>query len=344
MRILMAPMQGVVDFHLRKILTRIGGIDGCVTEFIRVTEHRLPERVFYRYCPELKNNAKTYSQTPVKIQFLGSNPQALAANAQKAARLGATDIDLNFGCPAKIVNNNLGGARLLNDPELIFRIVSEVRQSLPESVSLSAKIRLGYEQRDRYLEAAHAVESGGASELVVHARSKADGYQPPAYWHLISEIQSKVAISVVSNGEIWTLDDWQKCCEQSQTHDVMLGRGLLAKPDLALIIKRHIQSDTRDPSVPAMNWQDACGLLFDYHQQTRDFYPKKYLGNRIKQWLAYLQIEFPEAGDFLQRIKRSRDDTFLCQQFALELNDPEHRQSDDCPTENPQSLPRVLAR
>ena len=71
MKIFLAPMEGVVDFHMRDLLTAIGGIDHCVTEFIRVTDHLLPDKVFYRRCPELNNNSLTPAGTPVRVQLLG---------------------------------------------------------------------------------------------------------------------------------------------------------------------------------------------------------------------------------------------------------------------------------
>ena len=100
MQLILAPMQGVVDHSMREMLTRIGGFDRCVTEFVRVTNSRFPEKVFFRYCPELKQAGKTLAGTPVYIQFLGGDPKWLAENAAKAARLGALGVDLNFGCPA----------------------------------------------------------------------------------------------------------------------------------------------------------------------------------------------------------------------------------------------------
>ncbi len=308
-------MQGVVDHHLRDLLTRLGGLDGCVTEFIRVTDHCLPPKVFLRLCPELAQGAVTTSGTPVKVQLLGSNPQALAANALKAAELGATAIDLNFGCPAKTVNNHCGGAKLLNDPPLIEKIVYAVRSALPESVSLSAKIRLGYESRNAYLAAARAVENGGAEELVIHARSKTDGYRPPAYWHLIAEIRANTQLALVANGEVWSPEDWQRCREMSLVPDVMLGRGILARPDLALAIKSYAQGKIHQP----MSWYQTCQLLHQYHQSTKHHYPVKYLGNRVKQWLAYLRVYYPEADQFLESTKRCRDDSVLEKAFAHEL-------------------------
>ena len=63
--ILLAPMVGVIDAPMRAFLTSMGGYDRCVTEFIRVTDVRLPEKVFLRLCPELAEGAHTPSGTPV---------------------------------------------------------------------------------------------------------------------------------------------------------------------------------------------------------------------------------------------------------------------------------------
>src|SRR5690554_6376524 len=101
-----APMKDVVDACVREIVSAIGGIDRCVTEFVRVTQQRLPARTFYRYCPELKQQSRTQVGTPVYIQLLVDHPEMMAANAVKAVELGAMAIDINFGCPAKSVNNH----------------------------------------------------------------------------------------------------------------------------------------------------------------------------------------------------------------------------------------------
>ncbi|MCB0363705.1 MAG: tRNA-dihydrouridine synthase, partial [Bdellovibrionales bacterium] len=124
MSIALAPMEGVIDSVMRDLLTSIGGIDQCTTEFIRVTDRELPDHVFYRYCPELKSGGKTPGGIPVFLQLLGSRPEEMAINAQKAVALGAIGIDLNFGCPAKTVNRHDGGASLLKDPQRLFDVTS----------------------------------------------------------------------------------------------------------------------------------------------------------------------------------------------------------------------------
>ncbi|HNE72149.1 MAG TPA: tRNA-dihydrouridine synthase, partial [Giesbergeria sp.] len=144
MSLLLAPMEGLLDFVLRDVLTRIGGVDRCVSEFIRVTGTLLPDRVFLRHVPELQTGGRTLSGVPVRAQLLGSDPACMADNAAHLASLGPEGIDLNFGCPAKTVNRHGGGAALLQEPERIAAVVAAVRRAVPAHLPVSAKMRLGF--------------------------------------------------------------------------------------------------------------------------------------------------------------------------------------------------------
>lgn len=99
-KLLLAPMEGLADCVLRDVLTRLGGYDGAVTEFVRVSGSLLPPRTFRRICPELDNGSRTPAGTPVVVQLLGSDAACMAENAQQLAALMPAGIDLNFGCPA----------------------------------------------------------------------------------------------------------------------------------------------------------------------------------------------------------------------------------------------------
>jgi tRNA-dihydrouridine synthase C len=285
--ILLAPMEGLLDFVLRDVLTRVGGVDRCVSEFIRVTGTLLPDKTFLRIVPELNNGGKTPAGVPVRAQLLGSDPACMAENAAKLAALGPEGIDLNFGCPAKGVNRHRGGAVLLDEPELIAEIVAAVRRAVPAHLPVSAKMRLGYNCSTRTLECAHAIEGGGAMELVVHARTKADGYRPPAYWERIREIRDSVNIPVIANGEIWNAQDAQRCRDLSGCNAIMLGRGIVADPGLALAI--------RNGNSGGVGWNDMLPLLELFWEITGTHNLPKHRAGRLKQWLNLLRRRYPEA-------------------------------------------------
>lgn len=295
MRILLAPMEGLLDCVLRDILTRVGGIDLCVSEFVRVSGSLLPNRTFQRIVPELEQGSLTTAGVPVRVQLLGSDPYFMALNAARLAALKPTAIDLNFGCPAKTVNRHGGGSILLREPDRIHELVAAVRAAIPPDMLLTAKMRLGYEDKSLALDCARAMEAGGAAELVVHARTKVEGYKPPAHWEWIGRIQDAVSIPVIANGEIWTVDDYRRCVEISGVADVMLGRGMVANPALA----RQIRNGDADTS----GWSDVQSLLGDFWMLvTRHTLPKYHCG-RAKQWLNYLRQTYPEAEMLYQRAR-----------------------------------------
>ena len=308
-------MEGLVDVHMRTLLTRNGAFDYCVTEFLRVSDLLLPNKAFYRICPEAKNDWKTPSGTPVHLQLLGSNPELMAQNARRGTILGAPVIDVNFGCPSKTVNHNRGGSVLLQDPEEIYQILSAMRQDMPKHVPLTAKMRLGYEDKSLAIENAQAIEAAGASELCIHARTKVEGYKPPAHWHWIAKVKEQVNIPVIANGEIWNVDDYQKCRELSECDNIMLGRGAIANPDLAGLIKQtHLQINE-----PNNNWAKRLEDLLWMINITMDTGNIKFAADRIKQWLAYLKLAYPQADVLFQEVKRYKKPEQMLQKLEEEL-------------------------
>jgi tRNA-dihydrouridine synthase C len=290
-------MEGLLDFVLRDILTRVGGIDRCVSEFIRVTHTLLPERAFIRVIPELRNSGRTFAGVPVRGQLLGSDPACLADNAARLAGLGPEGVDLNFGCPAKLVNRHGGGAALLEDPALIHRIVWAVRGAVPRHQPVSAKMRLGLHDDSRAEECALAIEAGGATEIVVHARTKADAYRPPAYWSRVNDIRSVVKIPVIANGEIWTVQDAVRCRAESGCSSLMIGRGLVTDPGLARAIGAQGTTNAFTPKAgqPFLAWPALLPLMADFWQIVRQELEHRQQAGRLKQWLNFLRHRYPEA-------------------------------------------------
>ncbi len=302
-------MDGLTDCYAREILTSIGGYDLCVTEFLRVTDTLFPKRVFYRRFPELKTSnstiSKTKSGTPVFLQLLGSDPYVLADNATKAVQLGAKGIDLNFGCPAKTVNRRKGGASLLKYPERIHEIVTSVRQAVPLDTPVTAKMRLGYDDQLLALDNALAIEAGGVDWLTIHARTKKEAYHPPAHWDSLLPISERLSIPVIANGDIWSVADYYRCCQQSGCDSVMLGRGAMVTPDLALQIKSALLEKENIP----LSWDAVCGLLNTLYALMlhNSELNNRYIAPRLKLWTKWLMPNYYQAETLFTKLKKIND-------------------------------------
>jgi len=227
----------------------------------------------------------------------------LAENAALACELGSEVIDLNFGCPAKTVNKSRGGAVLLKEPELLNQIVEHVRRAVPAHIPVTAKMRLGFDSPDGALVCATALAEGGAAHIVVHARTKADGYKPPAHWEWIPRVQDVVKVPVFANGDIWSVEDWKRCREISGAEDIMLGRGLVARPDLA----RQIVAAKAGEEVVEMTWAQMQPMLQEFWRQSVAQLTEKQAPGRLKQWLAMLTRNYPQAVELFTALRRETD-------------------------------------
>ena len=302
MRLMLAPMEGVIDHTMRALLTSLGGVDRCVTEFVRVSDRLLPPRVFYRLCPELHTGGYTASGVPVYVQLLGGQPHVVAENAARAAQLGAPGIDLNFGCPAKTVNRSDGGSIILREPQRVHDITAAARRAVPANIPVTVKTRLGYENQDLFMDIARGIEAAGATEMTVHARTKRHGYRPPAYWEEIAAARQVVKLPVIANGEIWCTDDALRCREVTGCDDLMLGRGALCRPDLP----RLVAAALRGESAESLHWADITPLLLQFFALNLQAYDAGHAGNPLKQWLVYLRSYFPQAALLFEQVKRLR--------------------------------------
>lgn len=301
-RLFLAPMEGLADYVLRDVLTGIGGFDAAVSEFVRVSGSVLPRRTYERICPEVLNGCQTPVGTPMAIQLLGSDPYWLGLNAEQASALSPHGIDLNFGCPAKTVNRHGGGAMLLGDPELLNRIVRSVRAAVPEPIPVTAKMRLGISDTSLAIDCAQALAEGGAASLVVHARTKDHGYRPPAHWEWIARIADAVNVPVIANGEVWTVDDWRRCRSVSACADVMIGRGAVADPFLALRIKGQMDEE---PSPE--DWRALLPRIAEYWEKVQRRVVAGHAPGRLKLLLSYFRRTWPQASELYAAVRTIRD-------------------------------------
>jgi tRNA-dihydrouridine synthase C len=307
--LLLAPMEGVTDAPMRQWMGERGGFTHCVTEFLRVSQDPPPARVIRDHVPEWRNGWRTRTGTPCQLQLLGGDPEKLAATAALAVReLGAPAVDLNFGCPAPTVNRHDGGATLLKYPHRIRAIVEAVRKAVPAAVAVSAKLRLGWDSLDAIHENADMAAQGGASWITIHGRTRMAGYAPPAYWGPIGEVRRRLGIPVVANGDLWTLDDFRRCREQTGAEHYMLGRCALADPNLVHQIARELGLPHREEAAPAAlgvaasDWAPLLRRFVEINAELDE--PVRYALARVKQWVRMAHLRFPIA--WFEELKRAQ--------------------------------------
>ncbi len=283
--LILAPMEGVTDAPMRAVQGGVGAFTFAVTEFLRVSHAVPPRHVFHNHVPELRSAAITLTGLPVQVQLLGGDAGRMAESAVRAHELGATAIDINFGCPAPTVNRHDGGAALLRHPKRIREIVSAIRAALPPSVPVSAKLRLGWDGIDAIHENATMAAEGGASWLTIHGRTRVAGYAPPIHWEPIGKVRERLGLPVVANGDIWTLDDFRRCRDATGCQHFMLGRGALADPRLARRVAAELGLLTREeePREP-FDWTAQLRSLVEWSRHFDMLRSDKNV-SRLKQWL-----------------------------------------------------------
>ena len=161
---------------------------------------------------------------------------------------------------------------------------------MPTEIPVTAKMRLGIADTSLAIDCATALAEGGASSLVVHARTKEQGYRPPAHWEWIAAIREAVRVPVVANGEVWNVADWQRCREVSGCDDVMLGRGAVSDPYLALRIR-----GAAAPAPTAEEWRALLPYIADFWRGVLQKVEARHAPGRLKLWLGYLKRTWREA-------------------------------------------------
>ncbi len=281
--LILAPMEGVTDAPMRAVQGACGAFTFAVSEFLRVSHAVPPKGVFLKHIPELRAGCRTSTGLPVQVQLLGGDAGLMAAAAVVAGDAGAQAIDINFGCPAETVNRHDGGATLLKYPKRIREIVAAVRGAVPAEIPVSAKLRLGWDTTDAIFENAEMAAEGGASWITIHGRTREAGYAPPIHWSPIGAVRERLKIPVVANGDIWNVDGFRRCRDETGCVHFMLGRGALANPGLARSVAGEL-GIADDIEARIEDWPVRLRMLID--RATELGHPKGGNVRRLKQWLS----------------------------------------------------------
>lgn len=219
-------MEGVTEPCFRDaVLQRNDSklLGGAFTEFVRVVDHPISRKKL------LEHLGPERFETPVGLQIMGSDLDAVSETARRAAEVGAPMIDLNFGCPSKGAIRTCAGSAMLDEPESIERLVGAVRKAIPDT-PLCAKIRAGGDNDILLEELALAAEAGGAQMLTIHCRTRAEAYQDTADWQRLARAVAVVKIPICGNGGISVHADLERMRAATGCKYGMVGRAALGNP------------------------------------------------------------------------------------------------------------------
>lgn len=297
-RLLLAPMQTITDSVFRTLITGLGAVDGCCSVYARVSHSAVGLNALVGVCPELRTDCRTPSNTPVTLQLLGGDPAHMALTAVIAVNAGAQRIDVNFGCPVPRVNRHDGGAALLQFPDRMTRILREIRDAVGTGVVLSCKLRIGWDSPLQVVGLARAVEQGGVDYMVLHGRTRLQGYGGSADWRAICAARVAVSIPVVANGDVCDERDLRECQAQTGCESFMIGRGVLRRPEVFRVLAG---LDT--------DWwgsQKRLAILVHYGDmlEQASLLDRSIVG-RVKCWWRYMAEVDPTIAERFEEVKRS---------------------------------------
>ncbi|MCR4830771.1 MAG: tRNA-dihydrouridine synthase family protein [Pseudobutyrivibrio sp.] len=295
-KIYLAPLEGVTDSIYRNTFMKYyGGVDKVYTPFISPNStYKFTTREFKDIDPD-KNDP--YITVP---QIITNNSEHFLWAVNEISKLGFKEINFNLGCPSGTVVAKKKGSGLLFYPEELDKLLYEVFQHIDGKCNISIKTRLGKHEPDEFYEILDIYNKYPISELTIHPRIQSDFYREPIRNEFFEYAIEHSKAPVVFNGEIKTVSD---ILEFEDSHDtvnaIMIGRGLIANPELALWYKTNDEKDSYDTS-----------KFKDFHNSLLEQYINVLSGDkpvlhRMKEFWAYWQVNFPDQEKTIKKIRKS---------------------------------------
>ena len=294
--VLMAPLTGISDLPFRRLVARFGA--GLVfSEMIASPEL-------------LKETAKTRRQArfdwaarPWAVQLAGTEPLVLAEAARYVVDRGADLVDINFGCPAKLVVGKAAGSALMRDEVLAGRILETVVGAVPVPVTL--KMRLGWDEASRNApRIARIAEAAGIRMLTVHGRTRSQLFKGRADWAAVGEVKAASSLPLVVNGDITDAATARAALGLSGADGVMIGRGACGRPWLLARIAAELDGGS-EPPAPAPD--EILAIVLEHYAAMLDHYGRETGLRRARKHLAWYLGGLPDGAALAGRVNRMDD-------------------------------------
>ena len=300
--VLLAPLSGVTDLYVRRIARRLGA-SAVVSEMVAAAE-------LARGDQEALLRAEGSGVDPHIVQLAGCAPEPMAEAARIAEANGADVIDINMGCPAKVVTGVASGSALMRDIEGATRILAAVRAAV--RIPVTVKMRLGWDHASLNApDLARRAEALGLDAVTVHGRTRQQFYKDRADWDAIRAVVEAVTIPVIANGDVTSLDAARTCLARSGAAGLMVGRAAVGRPWLVGALAAGLAGR----AAPALSAGDKAALAVEHYQGLLALYGLRMGVRHARKHLA----AYAEAGGGLSGEQRMQLLTTLDPALAADL-------------------------
>lgn len=243
-RVSLAPMAGITDYVLRRLIRKYS--KNCLLTTEMISSEYLAQTLNGRSGVEILKRDNNHS--PISYQISGHKPLLMRKAAETLTPF-ADMIDINMGCPVKKVVGGQDGAALMRTPELASDLVKAVKDGTDKPVSV--KFRLGFTVEEmNYVEFGIQMQNAGAEFITIHGRTRSQMYSGKADWSKIKKLKENVDIPVFANGDITSVDDAIHCLELSGADGIAIGRGALGDATLIARIEHYLKTGEKLPAPP----------------------------------------------------------------------------------------------
>ncbi len=285
--LIVAPMAGVTDRPFRTLCKYFGAGHA-------VSEMMTADQTLYAQKKSLYRANFEGELAPISAQIAGAEPDKLAEAARYQVANGAQIVDINMGCPAKKVCKRLAGSALLQDEDLVARILDAVVNAVDVPVTL--KTRLGFANgQENILRVAARAEQAGIAALAIHGRTREQMYTGTARYELIAEVKRQLKIPVIANGDIDSPQKAKQVLARTGVDALMIGRAAQGRPWIFRDISHYLATGEL---LPAPSVSEIYQVIIEHLADLYQFYGE-YSGCRIaRKHIAWYTNGLPKSNLF----------------------------------------------